>query len=377
MSLSDRWTLSGAPPVPHLTTAPSGTASGAQTIAWTITDPDSITFTSRVFYSNNNGTTWWWPAGSGRHQQPDAEFRSTARLVRRLAGARGCPDGVNTGSAVSAAFSVARKRPNPPTILTPAAGGVFLAGQLVQFDASIYDVDDGLLDGSAVAWSDNLAGPLGTGALLNVYTLQPGTHMITVTGTDSDGNSASAQVTITVAGAGPTINLSFTGLGNNPISCVQASIAATPGSVPLASAQYSFNGGMTFFPIPVTALPATIAVPGSGSIHFLAHVFDAAGQLASADQVFTIASACSPPVVLSTNVQSLTFQAVQGGDPPAAQNLTVDASPATGFAAAATSTGNWVRSPRPPAPRRRCWPNRSIRPASPTALTTASSPSRR
>ena len=343
----------GTPPVPHLTTALSGTVAGAQTIAWTITDPNnSATFTSRVFYSNDNGADWWFQ-GQGAINSLMLDFdqlpgSSGASLVRV-----DVSDGVNTGSTVSAAFSVARKPPNPPTILTPAAGGIFLSGQLVQCQASIYDVDDGLLDGSAVAWSDNVSGALGTGALLNVYGLAPGTHLITVTGTDSDGNSVSAQVTITVAGAGPTIDLSFTGLNNTPVSCVQATVAAAPGSVPLASGQYSFDGGMTFYPLPVTELPATIGVPGTGPIHFLAHVFDAAGQLASADQVFTIASACMPAAALTAAPPTIGFQAVQGGDAPAPVSLNIGAGASVNFAAAAISTGSWlsVSAPAGPAPQ--------------------------
>ena len=342
----------GAAPTPHLTSALAGTISGMQNVTWSITDPDSTTFTSRVFYSADNGSTWA-EQGEGAITALPVDFDALpgsagASLIRV-----DVSDGVNMGSSVSAPFSVARKQPKSPVILSPADDSVFAPSQLVQLSASIYDADDGLLTGPAVTWRSSLAGALGTGAVLNVYTLPAGMQTITVKGTDSDGNSVAASVTITIAGAPPAIHLTFTGLSNTPVSCVQATITASAGSVPLAGAQYSFNGGSTFASIPAAELPATIAVPGTGAINFIARVFDAAGQLASSDASFAIAVACAPPVVLSANPPSITFQNVAGGVAPPSISLSVGASGSVAFGAAASSTGHWleVAEPAGPAPQ--------------------------
>ena len=105
----------------------------------------------------------------------------------------------------------------------------------------------------------------------------------------------SSNETITVAGAPPAVGLTFTGLDNNPVSCVQANLSFAPGSVALATAEYSLDGGTTWAGVPVTTVPAVIDVPGSGTIYFVAAVFDIAGQIASTSSSFMIASPCAAP----------------------------------------------------------------------------------
>jgi len=252
--------LGGVAPTVSLLPLPGTTVSGPQTLSWTVTDPDSSSFTSRVFYSADNGTT--------RSQIGGATTNSLQVDFDRLPGSNGgarirvdVSDGVNMGTASSVAFSVPKKLPAPGIILSPAANAIFRPGDAVLLRGSVHDVDDGFLTGSALHWSSNLDGNLGTGSELPVLTLRAGSHTITLTGTDSDGNSTSATVPITVAGAAPTVNLTFTGLDKTPVSCVQVRIATTTSNVALASAEYSFDNGTTWIALPVASLPATIAAP--------------------------------------------------------------------------------------------------------------------
>ncbi|HLJ45987.1 MAG TPA: BACON domain-containing carbohydrate-binding protein [Bryobacteraceae bacterium] len=341
--------IGGVAPTPTITTPLAGMTSGPMTLAWTITDPDSTSFTSRVFYSKDSGTTWL-KIGETTDTTLPVDFDILGGSNPNSKVRIDVSDGVNTGSVTSGTFTVPRKNPSAPNIIAPKPNAFYQTATMVTLNASIYDVDDGLLDGAAVQWSSSLDGNLGTGALLYTTTLHQGTHTITVKGTDSDGNSVTGTVQITIAGAPPTLNLTFAGLNNNPVSCVQATIAATPGSVPLASAQYSFDGGTTFAGVPVGELPATIGIPGAGPIHFIAQVTDMANQVAASDATFTIASACSAAAALQAGAQPLSFHATQNGASPAPQSLNVTATgAAVTFATSAVSSG-WLSVAQPSGP---------------------------
>ncbi len=66
-----------------------------------------------------------------------------------------------------------------------------------------YDVDDGVLAGAALQWSNSVQG---TGSPLTAN-LSPGSHTITLTATDSDGKSISTTTTIMLGGAPPVVTL--------------------------------------------------------------------------------------------------------------------------------------------------------------------------
>ena len=93
------------------------------------------------------------------------------------------------------------------SIISPSDGASFASGAIVEFSGSAIDAEDGDL-ASAVAWSSDLDGPLGTGGSVSGV-LMDGEHLITAVVTDSGSNSASASITITVqAPPGPeTITL--------------------------------------------------------------------------------------------------------------------------------------------------------------------------
>jgi hypothetical protein len=101
----------------------------------------------------------------------------------------------NTGSGTTA---TALTNTVPVVSITaPASGASYPSGASVTFTGSASDSQDGTLS-SALAWSSNIDGSLGTGASLS-RVLSGGTHTITARVTDSGGLTGAKQVTMSVA----------------------------------------------------------------------------------------------------------------------------------------------------------------------------------
>jgi hypothetical protein len=88
------------------------------------------------------------------------------------------------------------------SITAPANGATLPEGTAVTFTATATDPDQGDIS-AGLAWSSNLAGPLGIGSPLVVTGLAAGTHIVTAQVADADGNSASAQVQIVISSGSP------------------------------------------------------------------------------------------------------------------------------------------------------------------------------
>ena len=278
--------INGVGPTVTITSPASGT--GQQTISWTAQEPGITTFTSQVYYSADNGTTWT-ELGETTDSSSPINFTtlpgSAGALLRVYVS-----DGANTGSATSSAFAVPKNVPSSVVIYTPVEGLVQPAANVVFFDGSAYDADDGALTGSALSWSSDVQGVLGTGEQL-VLALKPGKHVITLTATDSDGNAITATTTITLAGAPPTLTLT-TDQGST--NCLAATIAANAGAegAALTQVQYSADGGATYTSIALNTLPYTFTVPGSGSINLVARAQDASGQTAAESEQVSQGGGC-------------------------------------------------------------------------------------
>jgi hypothetical protein len=287
--------LGGVAPTVTVTN-PTAVYAGTGAITWTISDPDSSSFTSELFYSANNGTTW-----SQIGQVPNSGTSLTVDftllpgtndmgLIKVLVS-----DGINTGQGVSPNFSIPKKGLAMVQITSPTPNFGQPASSPVYFTGLSYDTEDGVLSGAALAWKSNLQGELGTGSPLSV-SLQPGVHTITLSATDSANNTLSATTTVTIGGQPPTVSAAFTTL-NAPAAasgCVEATLSAAPGAngAPLASVQYSLNGGSSYTMVPVTQLPFTLLVPGSGSVNLVLRATDASGQTAAQSASTNLALAC-------------------------------------------------------------------------------------
>jgi hypothetical protein len=61
------------------------------------------------------------------------------------------------------------------------------------------DMEDGSLSDGSLVWSSDRQGELGIGPTVALNTLEPGTHIITLTATDSYGISVRTSVLINIA----------------------------------------------------------------------------------------------------------------------------------------------------------------------------------
>ncbi len=107
-------------------------------------------------------------------------------------------DGFNTAAALSEAFQVAHKPPQPQ-ILWPQNNDI-VGGQRdrVVLRGTASDLEDGLLSTGNLYWYSSRDGLLGRGRRIEVQGLTPGTHELTLVAEDSHGLTAEAEVGIEV-----------------------------------------------------------------------------------------------------------------------------------------------------------------------------------
>ena len=163
------------------------------TFSWSGSDADGDDLSYTVEYSADGG---------GSYETIAVGYESTSLTVDRasLAGSATAKvkvtaaDGTRTASAESPTFTVVQNRPEV-FIHSPDSNLISGSGALV-LDATAYDTEDGLLASSAVQWSSDSGGNLGTGGYVVIYPedLEPGPHRLTATATDSTGATGSAEV---------------------------------------------------------------------------------------------------------------------------------------------------------------------------------------
>jgi len=103
-----------------------------------------------------------------------------------------CGDEVDTGGDGSTDTNTA------PTVSidSPSNSNTTTAGEVISFNATASDNEDGVISES-VQWSSDVDGSMGQGARINA-SLTTGTHMVTASITDSNGVSSSDTVSVTV-----------------------------------------------------------------------------------------------------------------------------------------------------------------------------------
>jgi hypothetical protein len=94
--------------------------------------------------------------------------------------------------------TVINSPPDIPTIFMPLGGGTYSAGCDISFLGQAYDIEDGFITGSGLAWSSDMDGPIGIGTDLTASLDTPGTHTIRLTATDSLGESSIATTAINI-----------------------------------------------------------------------------------------------------------------------------------------------------------------------------------
>lgn len=114
-------------------------------------------------------------------------------------GAQGTQSVSITVSALNAAPVV--------TINRPVEGEVYASGQIVTFNASALDAEDGSRSAS-IRWTSSIDGAIGVGGSFSKSNLTIGSHLITATVLDTKGLAGSATVNITViANTAPVVTI--------------------------------------------------------------------------------------------------------------------------------------------------------------------------
>src|SRR5438094_5826333 len=133
-----------------------------------------------------------------------------------------------SGQKPQLVLTVAAQAPTV-TISQPPTGASYFTGDAITLQASAHD-SAGVDLSTHVVWSSNLAGPLGTGAVVTT-SLGQGTHTLTATVTDGQGLTGSSQISVTVTPPPP---------GNTaPLVSITA---PTSGQTLASSATITFTG---------------------------------------------------------------------------------------------------------------------------------------
>jgi hypothetical protein len=201
-TLSTR-TASPNPPTVAVTfpNAPSVSLSGEQTITWTGSDPNGDSLTYEVLYSRDNAATWIGVGSGTTGNSYTLDFSSLPGGANALIKVM-VSDGFWSAEDVSDnPFSVANK---PPTavITSPPSAASFNANTMITLQGAGMDLEDGFMSDSALSWTSDRDGLLGTGQLLEKL-LSLGTHVITLTATDLGGLKSSAAISVNVVPVAP------------------------------------------------------------------------------------------------------------------------------------------------------------------------------
>jgi hypothetical protein len=289
--------LGGIPPVVSpVTVSGLPLVLGTQTVSWSVTSGKQAA--TIVQYSADSGGTWSDVAFLGNDTSVPLDFtnlpgsQSTGSSLLRVF----VSDGVNTAEGDSQPFTVPKKLPSDPIIDLPIANDIFRRNEFAILSGSAYDGDDGILGGNAISWTSSIDGPLGTGSELILGTLSAGQHRVTMMAKDNDGNTTSTTTYFTVSSGPPEVSLMFNQPANTT-ACpsVTIGVLADP-NVPLLSASYSLDNGLTMTAVPIGSLPFTFPVFGSGTISLLVMVENIVGEEGFATASYTIASPCQFPL---------------------------------------------------------------------------------
>ena len=242
--LAERVRSAGSPSVEVLSPLP-GEQWGldeTRTVSWAGSDPDGDQVYYLVQYSTDGGATWSSAADdwTANFLQMDTSrlAGSDNAIVRVLA-----TDGINTTVAQSDVFSVADKPPIAWIAMPSNEDSVvpsFPQGQRVILEGNATDWEDGALPDGALTWHSDLDGLLGTGRSMEVTTLSPGVHELSLRAEDSAGQPGEYVISIEIVA---TIN-------SQPTADAGPDLATTQGTSVLLDGTWSNdldNDPLTFY----------------------------------------------------------------------------------------------------------------------------------
>ena len=162
-------------------------------VTWQGGDADGDALAYNLYYSADDGLTWT-PAAinlTGTGYELDVQQlpgSNTARLRIEVS------DGFHTAvDQMDTPFTVGDRSPLVG-IYAPETGATVT--ETVTLSGYGYDPENGELDGTALTWSSNQDGVLGTGRELRELLLSPGEHTLILAATGSQGQSSSESIVI-------------------------------------------------------------------------------------------------------------------------------------------------------------------------------------
>ncbi len=188
--------------IPAENVPPVVTITGPQT-GYVTTEKFTITFTATAVDQEDGlipGTSIRWESNK------DGEFGTGSEVLwsglsvgSHLITATATDSDEGTGnSTISVNVQAAPAQPPSAEIVTPMNGASFAAGEEVAFLAAVDDPDGPELPDSAIVWSSDIDGVIGTGRQLGTSTLTAGAHVITLTVTDPQSLTDIETVSITI-----------------------------------------------------------------------------------------------------------------------------------------------------------------------------------
>jgi hypothetical protein len=172
-----------------------GQLSGNVTVTWQAQLPNKpLTYLLR--YSNDGGASW-------RTISPKLKANEYVADLDRLPGGDVClfqvlaTEGIRTGTATSGPLSVSN-RDVEVVIISPKPGTVFEPGQTVSLTGEAFEPHTGSLLDSQLRWLSDVDGDLGRGHEVQVKTLRPGVHNISLNVPDAYGAKVVASTRIEI-----------------------------------------------------------------------------------------------------------------------------------------------------------------------------------
>lgn len=157
---------------------PRDRQSGRAEVRWSGRHPEGLPLHYFLRYSNDAGASWRAVTLLTAEGAQELDFDELAGGDRCRLGVV-ATDGANTVMAESAEFEVPIK-PCQALILSPAQRQAFDVGDAVWLTGQGYYLEERAAEKRALAWSSSLDGRLGSGPVLRVAGLSPGTHRITL-----------------------------------------------------------------------------------------------------------------------------------------------------------------------------------------------------
>jgi len=174
-----------------------------------------ITFIGTAYDSNGktlSGSNLVWTSskdkqlGIGTILEPQYLSDGTHEITLRAT------DSSQNVSMAKIKISLQEEQNTPPvvSIIRPGDDTTFSSGQMILFEGTSQDAEDGYLTGDSLKWFSTIDNEIGTGNTITKTDLSGGKHIITLIAKDSNGLDATASpITINILNTRPAAQITY------------------------------------------------------------------------------------------------------------------------------------------------------------------------